>query len=67
MFSVCEIGQSVDNQFDRLSDMVYECDWYLLSLTLQRMLITVIANAQEPVSIRSFGNIKCSRESFMRV
>lgn len=67
MYFTCELGQSVDNQFDTLSDEIYESDWYLLPQELQQMLVMVITSAQESVPIRSFGNIKCTRDSFKRV
>lgn len=67
IFCICEIGQSVDNQFDNLNDDIWKCDWYLLPPKLQQMLIIIIGNSQEPKSIRGFGNIECTRESFKQV
>lgn len=64
MFFNCEIGQDVSNQFNKLSDDIWKCDWYLLSHQLQRMLIVIIINAQDPVFIRGFGNVECTRDSF---
>lgn len=68
IFFNCEIGQDVRNQCNELSDAIYrKCHWYILPRKLQRMLIIIIANAHQPVSIRSFGNIECTRDSFKQV
>lgn len=66
MFCNCEVGQSMDNQFLKLSNDIYKCDWFCLPHKLQRMFIIIIMNAQ-PVLIYGFGNVVCSRESFKRV
>lgn len=67
IFGHCELGQSVDNEFDSLRVVIWNCDWYLLPHKWQRMFVIIIGNAQEPKSIRGFGNIECTRESFKRV
>lgn len=67
MFCICETGQNVSNQFSKLSEDILKCDWYWLPHKLQRMFIIIMINAQEPVFIRGFGNIKCTRTSFKQV
>ena len=67
MFFNCEMGQNVSNQFNKLGDEIYKCDWYLFPHKLQRMLVIIMINAQEPVSIRGFGNVVCTRDSFKQV
>ena len=61
------MGQNVSNQFNKLGDEIYKCDWYLFPHKLQRMLVIIMINAQEPVSIRGFGNVVCTRDSFKQV
>lgn len=67
VFLTCEMGQNVSNQFNKFGDKVGTCDWYLLLRKLQQMFVIVMINAQEPVSIRGFGNVECTRDSFKRV
>lgn len=66
MFLICEMGQMVSNHFNRFSDKIYMCDWYFLPLELQQMFVIIIMNAQ-PVLIRGYGNVECTRDSFKRV
>lgn len=44
-----------------------EFDWYLFPNEVQRILPTVVQNAQKPVVIKCFGNVLCSREQFKMV
>lgn len=67
MFYICETGQDVSDRSNKFGDEIYKCDWYLLPHKLQRMLIIILINAQEPVYIRGFGNVECTRESFKQV
>lgn len=67
IFATCEIGQNMCNQYNKLGDEIYKCDWYALPRKLQRMFIIIMINAQEPVSIRGYGNVVCTRDSFKNV
>ena len=67
MYLFCEFGERVSNGFDELNDAIYQSDWYTLPLHIKRMLPTVILAAQQPIGIRIFGSIRCSRETFKKV
>lgn len=63
----CEFGEWMTGRFDKFNDAICECKWYLFSIEMQRMYLIVLANAQQPEFVRSFGNISCLRESFKKV
>lgn len=67
IFFFCELGEMVTNQFNQFSDVLGQSSWYLFPIELQRMLVTAIVNAQEPVIIRGFGNTMCTRDAFKLV
>lgn len=58
----CMFGENVTMRFDRLDDNLYQCNWYLLPIGMQRMLITVMANTQRTAAIIGYGNFECTRE-----
>lgn len=57
----------MSNQFDIYGDELYHCDWYLFSIKFQRMLLMILTNSQQPVVIRGYGNIECTRDTFKKV
>lgn len=67
VFAACEIGQ-------RLTDTIYEIvheleqlHWYLFPIEVQRMLPTIMMNAQKPVIMGCFGIAASSRDQFKKV
>lgn len=67
VFIACELGQRLSNSFAEIEDIFDQFDWYLLPIGVQRLLLIVIVNAQQPVVIKCFGNISGSREQFKKV
>lgn len=67
LFLFCELCQNMSTQFDIYGDELYYCDWYLLTSKLQRTLLIVLTNAQQPVTIHGYGNIECTRDTFKKV
>lgn len=63
----CEFSARLTNQFETICDALLQCNWYLYPIKLQKMLIMVIVNVQQPVQVAGFGNMKCSRDSFKQV
>lgn len=65
---MCEFGQMVTEQFECFNDAIEQCDWYLFAHhDIQRMFSIVVSNTQQSTFLQSFGNIRCSRDSFKRV
>lgn len=62
-----ELGQVFSNSFDEIKEEVGQINWYLFPIGIQRMLPITIANVQQPVLIKSFGNILCLRDQFKKV
>lgn len=67
IFFFCELGEQMTNQFDAFYDELNQCQWYSFPIELQRMMTTVILNAQQSAIIGGFGNTLCTRFSFNKV
>lgn len=67
VFVVCEFGQKVCDAFFEIDDEICQLDWYLFSIEIQKILLTLMINTQKPVSLGVFGNITCDREDFKKV
>lgn len=67
IFSYCELGKKVTNAFNDFNEQLCQAKWYLLSVDIQRMLLIFMSDAQQPVLLRGFGNIVCTRDSFKNV
>lgn len=63
----CEMGQRFTNLFERITDRFGQLNWYLFPIEKQRMLPTIIINAQEPIIFECFGLINGSRDQFNKV
>lgn len=64
---VCEFFQRTTDHFKMVGDAFCSFDWYLLPIDMQRILIMVMANAQQPITIRGFANTSCVRVSVKSV
>lgn len=67
IWSVCEFGERVTQQFDALAQELFQFKWYLYPIEIQRMLLIFMAGVQQSALIRSYGGIPCTRESFGKV
>ena len=63
----CEMGEMVTDQFEKFNTKLYQCDWYLFPIEVQRMLVIFMSDTQKPVFIHGYGNILCIRENFKKV
>lgn len=62
----CELGNRISNSFDTINDEINQLVWYLLPIEIQRILPTIMINAQDPAIVAFFGSISCSREQFKK-
>lgn len=60
-------GDAVSNQFELFNDELCQSKWYLFPIELQQILPIVVANVQQPTTVRGFGNTFCTREAFKKV
>lgn len=67
MFLVCELGEQISTRFEDINDDIYQMDWYLFPMKLQRHMPLILQVSQQPVGIRGFGNFAVSRETFKKV
>lgn len=67
LFFICEFADMVNNQFNQFNETVSYCEWYLLSIELQRLIIVLMANTQRQTTIHGYGNIVCTRVAFKKV
>lgn len=64
-FLFCEFGEMVTSAFNSLD--MFDCNWFLFPMDIQRLLPTIILNARQPVVFRGFANVLCKREAFRSV
>lgn len=57
----------MNGQFDATDEELYQCDWYSFPMDMQKMVLIFMMGTQEPVFIRGFGNIECTRDAFKKV
>lgn len=67
IFALCELGTQVKSQFKTLNSALFQLEWYLLPVELQRMLLIFMMGAQDAVLLRGYGNIECTRDAFKNV
>lgn len=67
IFYYAEFGNMVMNKFQTLNDQSTQCRWYRFPRTMQNMFLIYLVDAQQPVFIRGYGNIYCTRDAFKEV
>ena len=67
VFFACEIGERFSHAFDEIDDDIEQFDWNLFPMKIQRLLVTLMINTQQPFEIMCFGSTACIRETFKRV
>lgn len=68
IFIYCEFGEAVIKHFNKFDDELYQSTaWYLFPIEVQRMLLIFMADSQQPLRIRGYGNIECTRDAFKTV
>lgn len=67
VFIASELGQRMNDAFERIDTTIDKLDWYLLPIKIKRMLPMVMANTQQPVTLECFGSMACTREIFRKV
>lgn len=67
IFLFCNFGEKIGGQFNKLNDVIYQCNWYLCPLKTQQMFPMILTATQNVPTMTSFGNVVCSRESFKKV
>lgn len=66
-FLLCTFGEQVSNQLDAITNAIYQCEWYLFPVEVQKMSLTAMTATQQPVIFCGFGNILLARNTFKMV
>ena len=67
VFLYCEFGRMVTSRFDKFHDKLQQCNWYSFSTEMQRLYLMFMMNAQQPVMIKGYANILCTRDTYKKV
>lgn len=67
IFVVCELGQGVTDLFTSIADVIEQFDWYLHSIAMKKMLLTILPITQKPVYLKCFGSIAANRDACKNV
>lgn len=67
IYCLCELGQKVTSYFGAFNTELCRCHWYFFPMKVQRMLVVFISDTQQPVFIKSSGNILYTRKVLKKV
>lgn len=66
MFFICNLGQTITNEFEIFNAELNKCNWYAFPLKMQQMTLIFSSNAQQLAAIRGYG-FKWNQNTFKRV
>ena len=55
------------NEFAAFNGVLWQCDWYLLPMEMQKLFVIVMADAQQSVFIRGYGKSLFIRDLLKKV
>lgn len=64
---VCDLIERMSYAFTSIGDMVDQYKWYSFTREMQQILLIIFTHVNEPVTVKCFGNITCSRATFKSV
>lgn len=67
IFIACEVGQSITNSFDEVSDVFGQLNWYKFPSEIRWMLPVILVMVQKSVSFICFGSTLCNRDALNKV
>lgn len=67
VYIYCAYAQMVTDQFGVFEKQLCQCEWHLWPIGIQQMFMIIVASAQQPASIHSYGHIGCTRYVFQKV
>lgn len=66
VYIACEMSQRFCDALNEMDDDIGQLDWYLYPAEIQRLLLIIVENSQQPVIVKCFGSIACSRETLKK-
>lgn len=67
LFVFCYFGEKVTGAFDKLSDCIYQTDWYRFPVELRKYVVIMLLFAQKPVYMLAFKKFQCTLRTFEQV
>lgn len=67
MFIYCYFGKLATESFEQISDCVYDLNWHEMSLNLQKYIVIMISDMQEPLHYHGFKVAILNLNTFLRV
>lgn len=67
VFLYCFTGSMATEQFFRYGNVSFESDWYKFPIELQKYVLLIIANAQQPKIFNGFSIIDLNLLAFTKV
>lgn len=65
IFMLCVFGDETTTKFEKMYGSICKCSWYEFPIETQKVLPLVLRTAQQPVHLRGYMNVRCTRE-FMK-
>lgn len=66
-FFPCELGERMSSAMLKINDVTEQFNWYMLPAEIQKMFPIIFISVQQPVEIKCFGSIACTRDAFKNV
>lgn len=67
LFLFCEFGEQLTSEFNMFDEALCQSNWYSFPVYVQKLLLILMPNTQEPMLMQSYGNLVCARASFEKV
>lgn len=62
---LCVFGDETTTKFEKVYGSICKCAWYEFPMETQKVLPLMLRIAQQPVHLRGYMNVRCTRE-FMK-
>lgn len=63
----CDLIERLSNAFIDIGRLVDQFSWHSFSGEMKQILLTMIVHVNEPVTLKCFGSMACSRATFQSV
>lgn len=67
LFIYCFYGSRTSDDYLKMADCLYESNWQDLSLVLEKYVMLLILNAQQPLRYHGFGIAYLNSDTFSKV
>lgn len=64
---LCELGARMTNRFEAYNDELNRCNWFCLTIKMQRIYMIFSVDTQNPAKMLSYADITCERKTTKKV